>query len=369
MTVNRSPSLNVVTRPQNTRIVGRLPIRQESQIALTSPPGRQSRAEAPPRSPLSAALQRLASFGSTNALIPKLPYEIASEIVHMVEPQSAKKRAKLMEVNRAWLEEINRLSTHDPEVRNSTMRQQRAWCECRIEDLVDNPSLPARDVREGIASVLSKTPHVGIGIGEPDFQDGHTRKLENRRIALQELSRRTDMKTLQLDASWFTAASPEALVSAIGDIVDRNEDLEDVGLNLTSAGITDATVAPLLSSLRGKPVSTLLLGNNVLGGDGALEVAEHLPGIGLKKLDLSVCALDGAAAIELLGSVPPELRELSLDGNAIIDAHAGPIAEALATTNLETLSLRENYLGDELVAKLRAAQPTNSLGNPVRILG
>lgn len=329
---------------------------------------RQSSGGTAQRSPLSQALQNFAAAKPVGVLIPGLPDELASNIIQKAIPRSASGRGKLMEVNRAWLNEINRLSTHDPVVREAVIEDRQGWSARQIGNLVDDRTLSREQVRDGVAQVLGMTDDVGIDVGEPPFSGGRENKLQNRLVALQELSQRTNMKTLKLVATEFAAASPDVLVSAIGSFLANNAGLEDAKIFLNKSGITATDAAALVTNMAGKPVSRLWLDGCTLGSEGTVVISQHLPSMGLKDLGLSGCSVGDSALPTLFGALPKGLRELDLSDNEITNAGVAGIVAALPSTTLESVDLGENDIDEEFVALMRTEQPRNVLGKPVQLV-
>jgi hypothetical protein len=212
------------------------------------------------------------------------------------------------------------------------------------------------------------TEDVGIDVGEPPFSDGRENKLQNRLVALQELSQRTNMKTLELVATEFAAASPDVLVSAIGSVLANNAGLEDAKIFLNNSGITATDAAALVTNMAGKPVSRLWLDGCTLGSEGTVVISQHLPSMGLKDLGLSGCSVGDSALPTLFGALPKGLRELDLSDNAITNAGGAGIVAALPSTTLESVHLGENDIDEEFVALMRTEQRRNVLGKPVQLV-
>eukprot|EP01051_Picozoa_sp_SAG22_P012303 SAG22_NODE_1265_length_4958_cov_61.157440_1_plen_208_part_00 len=90
-------------------------------------------------------------------------------------------------------------------------------------------------------------------------------------------------------------------------------------LDLDMAGLNAAAAATLAGALQGnRSVTTINLGWNCIGDDGAAALAAALPGAAVRSIDLRANKIgpDGAAALLALVQASPQLHELRLSGNA-----------------------------------------------------
>ena len=133
-------------------------------------------------------------------------------------------------------------------------------------------------------------------------------------------------------------------------------------LDLEQKGLGAAGARALRACLEAHPAleRVTLARNAALGADGAAELC-GVEWRALRRLDLSDCALDAAAAAALAAAPSlGRLEELALAGNGGLGAAAGaPLAALLARADaLRSLDLRGARLGAEGAAALAAALPS-----------
>ena len=141
-------------------------------------------------------------------------------------------------------------------------------------------------------------------------------------------------------------------------------------LNLERKGITPAGCASLAAALAAAPhgggqLEEVLLGQNDVGAEGVAALLAALRP-SLRELDLSACALEGAAGAAPLaaalrqGSLP-RLRSLRLNGNTLGPAAAAELAPALsdAACSLEALHVQRCGFDSGAAAALAAAAPAS----------
>ncbi|MBM3618291.1 MAG: hypothetical protein FJX23_07060 [Alphaproteobacteria bacterium] len=212
--------------------------------------------------------------------------------------------------------------------------------EMLFEDKIPDLSMFGQQIFEDdariLAKALAKDPELKtLDLGRGQFGDAGAKALA------ESLATNTHLKTLNLNTSGITDEGAKALAEGLA----KNQTLEK--LVLYSNDITDEGAIALADALKqNNSLKSLTLDYNRVGESGAQAIADAMGKHPLTSLGLGANCLgdDGAVAIAKAGK---SLETLTLFRNAIGDEGAVAVAEHLFTKGvLQSLDISTNKIGD-----------------------
>ncbi len=255
-------------------------------------------------------------------------------------------------VNSSWnkdkdcIQQIERSLRWNSYIKYLSKAQQREWCKRNVDAIAKNNTLHANQIAYQVRRIPDVAQHIKL-----DF-DNITAKESN--TILCSLSKRTDLKSLDLYIGYESIPIGQKFTEALIKILNKNTALVDIPKLIFRKNTFDVSkLDAFMQALSQKKVGALSFNEIKMNEENIKKCSEYLKKLDIRFLSIDCAALSHEGMKYLILNLPKNLKSLSLKNNNIDTNIAKFIFENPKDTKVKHIDLSHNRLRDFQVNDLR----------------